>query len=264
MKRLALTVLCSLWAFPAAASSPTETVEKGRALVSKMIEAVGSMEALKKKRDVQYTYTYRSPKGRDVSTERYIFDGELSWAKYQEHGFMAPELSGEVIQGWNGKDAWQTVDQAPVANEKALSMSRFVRKTNFYWFAMMQKLADPGLTYAYDGKRTVDGTEYNIVKVQFDGGVGDAQDTYVLYLNPQTHLVDQFLFTVMAFGMSKPHLMKVEYADFNGVKLPVKRKYTGSDWNGALPDNPTWTHEIMENLSFANGFKRSSFDPPAG
>jgi hypothetical protein len=42
------------------------------------------MEKLRTFRDVEYKYTYRDKKtGKaDISIERYVFDGELSWAKY--------------------------------------------------------------------------------------------------------------------------------------------------------------------------------------
>lgn len=79
------------------------------------------------------------------------------------------------------------------------------------------------------GKRTVEGIEYDIVKGTFEAGVGDAQDAYVLYLNPETHIVDQFLFTMMDWGIKNPSLMKVEYDEIDGTKLPTKHYHTAAD-----------------------------------
>ncbi|MEM6733964.1 MAG: DUF6503 family protein, partial [Myxococcota bacterium] len=179
----------------AASASPN----KGETLVRQMIDAVGSYDALKKRGDVEYTYVYESQDGkkRDVSLERYRFDGELSWAKYSERGYqLAPDMKGEFVQGWDGKNAWATVDGKLVSDEKMTGMSRFFRKTNFYWFAMMQKLGDPGLIYEYQGQKTLEGKTFETVKVGFESNVGDASDTYVLFINPETKLVDRFLFTV--------------------------------------------------------------------
>ena len=116
-------------------------------------------------------------------------------------------------------------------------------------------------TYEYNGSKNVDGTEYDLVKISFGEGVGDAQDTYLLYINPETKLIDQFLFTVMDFGLETPLLMKVEYEEVNGLKLPAKRKYVQADWDG-VPQNDNWVAEISTNIKFNNGFDRSIFEKP--
>ena len=122
-------------------------------------------------------------------------------------------------------------------------LNGFMRKTNFYWFTMMFKLLDPGINYKRLPSREVNGIVYNVVETSFGESVGDAQDTYVLYLNPTTHLVDQFLFTVMDFNMSNPLLMVAKYAEINGVKLPTDRSYVSSDWEGNVRSEK-WTAEI--------------------
>ncbi len=137
----------------------------------------------------------------------------------------------------------------------------FLRKTNYYWFTMMFKLLDPGLNYEYNGTQNVNGADYDLVKIAFGEGIGDAQDTYVLYINPETKLVEQFLFTVMDFGIVEPFLMKVEYEEIQGLKLPAKRKYVKANWEGE-PQNDEWTAEISTNIKFNNGFDRSMFEKP--
>jgi hypothetical protein len=233
-------------------------------LIKKMVEKTGDYNKLKSLKDVQYTYTQRdNPSGReDVSIERYIFDGELSWAKYlihQNHVFA--DKQGEVIQGYNGKESWVTLDGQLLDDPQANKLADFLRKTNFYWFAMIQKLLDPGLNYSYEGNKSINNINYDIVNVSFDTGVGDVSDTYVLYINPETNLVDQFLFTVMDFNVSEPYIMKVEYEQIDGVVLPAKRRLTKSNWDGdILEDN--WTEEIMTDIKFNNSFKREDFDKP--
>ncbi|MEO0812117.1 MAG: hypothetical protein AAFY60_04575, partial [Myxococcota bacterium] len=192
MKNIALFGVFSLVALSSAeifAAAPSaESESKARALVEQMLKEVGPMGELRKKNDVEYTYVYETPTGRDVSTERYRFDGELSWAKYTERSRTAPDLKGELIQGWDGRSAWSTVDGKPVSDEKLVGMANFLRKTNYYWFAMMQKLADPGIQYSYEGKRGHQGVSYDLVKIGFESGIGEVQDAYVLYINPETHL----------------------------------------------------------------------------
>jgi len=68
-------------------------------LVVKMLKKTGDYNKLISSKDVQYTYTQRdnTSGGEDISTERYIFDGELSWAKYLKHtNHVFADKQGEV------------------------------------------------------------------------------------------------------------------------------------------------------------------------
>ena len=57
-----------------------EPENKGLELVQAMVQKVGDYKTLADKKNVAYTYTYKTPDGKiDVSTEKYIFDGELSY-----------------------------------------------------------------------------------------------------------------------------------------------------------------------------------------
>ena len=136
-----------------------------------------------------------------------------------------------------------------------------MRKTNFYWFAMMQKLQDPGTIHTYEGTRVLNEIEYDLVKLTFEKGVGDVSDIYLLYINPQTNLVDQFLFTVLDFGIEEPFLMEVKYEKFNNVMLPTYRRFIQSNWDGKIMNN-NWIEEIMTDLKFGNGYTKVDFKKP--
>ncbi|MEO1236264.1 MAG: DUF6503 family protein [Planctomycetota bacterium] len=239
---------------------------KALAVLERVASAVGTYQDLLHKVDVEYTYTYRDNNtgASDVSIERYLFDGEKSWAKYTTSDkFVFPDNDGIPVQGWNGSEAWVTLDGEPVTDQAAVGLARFLRPTNFYWFAMMQKLTDPGTIHQHLGVRTVNDTDYDVVELTFDVPDGTPADTYVLYVNPDTHLVDRFLFTVVDFGVvDTPFMMEVEHEAFGHLMLPVTRRYTASDWDGNVPDDAVWVDEIMEDLTFGNGFPASAFDPP--
>ncbi len=125
----------------------------------------------------------------------------------------------------------------------------------------MQKLLDPGINYSYEGTKMVNDIKYDLVRITFDTGVGDVSDTYLLYINPTSKLVDQFLFTLMDFNITDPYLMLVEYEQIDGIKLPVKRKLIKSNWKGDLLED-NWMLEIMSNIKFSNSFKKEDFDKP--
>jgi len=236
-----------------------------KALVAKVVEEAGGVDALKKKADVEYTYLYRrgGTGALDVSVERYVFDGEKSWARYDVYESLNPGGKGPVIQGYDGRSTWQTVAGVKSSDADSLKKADFLRKTNFYWFAMTFKLLDPGLQYEYAGRRKVGDIPYELVKVTFDAGVGDVSDTYLLYINPNTWRVDQFLFTVLDFGKTDPLLMMVEYERIDGVLLATKRRYTASDWSGQVTEDVKWTDEISIGVRFGNGFHESLFAAPA-
>ena len=236
-----------------------------RALVAKVVDAAGGEGALRAKHDVEYTYIYRraGTGALDVSVERYVFDGEKSWARYDIHEGVAPGATGPVVQGYDGRSTWQTIGGKRTVDEQGLAMADFLRKTNFYWFAMTFKLLDPGIRYAYQGEQRIRGTTYELVQLTFDEGVGDVSDTYVLYINPETWRVDQFLFTVLDFDKKDPFMMEVEYERIEGVLLPVKRRYAKSDWSGKVDEDAQWTEEISVGIRFDNGFGSALFNPPS-
>ena len=80
-------------------SIPFSLIANGSAsqLIQEVIEANGGKERLRALKDVSYQYTFRSQeKGiEDVSIERYIFDGEISFAQYTKREyFVVPEQKG--------------------------------------------------------------------------------------------------------------------------------------------------------------------------
>lgn len=62
--------------------SQSAEINRGLELVKSSLKQTGDYKMLRSKKDVVYTYSYTTPDGKtDVSTEKYIFDGELSYGK---------------------------------------------------------------------------------------------------------------------------------------------------------------------------------------
>lgn len=246
----------------------TKTVEiqtpefqnKGHELVYKMTQETGSYQDLLKLKDIVFNYTYRTPDQKeDVSIESYIFEGELSHGTYLKHERTLPDLNGKMQQGYNGKDFWLKIDGQDITDSAAIESVKFTRKTNFYWFAMMQKLLDPGINYEYLGQDDKEGKLYDIVKITFDTAEDVASDTYQLYINPETHLVDQFLFTVVSKNVTDPILMRVKYENVDGILLTTYRKYTQSDWQANVIKD-VWIEEITKDIKFNQNLDKAFFN----
>ncbi|MCH3885249.1 DUF6503 family protein [Tenacibaculum aquimarinum] len=232
---------------------------KGHELVYKMTQKVGDYSKLSNKKDVVYTYTYQTPDGKsDISTEKYIFNGELSYGKYNKHQRTLANLEGIIEQGYDGSEFWLKNNGKLINDAKALKRVAFNRPTNYYWFTMMQKLLDPGLNYEYLGEKTINNLNYDIVKVTFESKENTPKDIYQLYINKETNLVDQFLFTVMDFKKAEPLLMELAYENIDGLLIPTKRRYKNSNWNADVTDKP-WILVNWTNIKFDNNLNKELF-----
>jgi len=233
---------------------------KGHELVYAMVQKVGDYSNLSSKRDVVYTYTYQTPDNQtDISTEKYLFDGELSYGKYEQHERTLSQLEGIIEQGYDGNEYWLKHNGEIIADNELLKRVAFNRPTNFYWFTMMQKLLDPGLNYELLGEETIEGNNYDIVKVTFKSEGDKPTDIYQLYINKKTLLVDQFLFTVADFGkLEIPNLMKLEYEEIEGLLIPTKRQYKQSTWNADITDKP-WINVTWSDIKFNTGITKEDF-----
>ena len=233
---------------------------KGHELVYKMTQETGSYRDLLNLKDIVFNYTYRTPDQKeDVSIESYIFNGELSHGSYLKHERTLPNLKGKMQQGYNGKDFWLKINGQEITDSSAIESVTFTRKTNFYWFAMMQKLLDAGINYEYLGQDSIEGKLYDIVKITFNTADDVASDTYQLYINPETHLVDQFLFTVMSKNVADPILMRVKYEKVGGILLTTYRKYTKSDWEANVLKD-VWVEEITKDIKFNQNLDKALFN----
>lgn len=234
---------------------------KGHELVYEMTQKTGDYNALAAKKDVVYTYTYETPDGKkDVSTEKYIFNGELSYGQYQQHERTLPQLEGTIEQGYNGSEFWLKHQGAYLEDEAFMKRVVFNRKTNFYWFAMFQKLLDPGLHYEYLHEAVINTKKYDLVKVTFESEDDSPKDIYLLYINQNTKLVDQFLFTVVDFNVvENPMLMQLEYEEIDGMLIPTKRQYKKSTWDAQVSDEP-WINVTWSNITFNNHLTAEEFN----
>lgn len=233
---------------------------KGHELVYNMVQKVGDYETLTNKRNVSYTYTYQTPdEKKDVSNERYIFDGELSYGKYNTHEKTLPQLDGVIEQGYGGNEFWLKQNGEILTDPALLKAVAFNRPTNFYWFTMMQKLMDPGVNYEHLGEKTIADQEYDIVKISFESKDDKPTDIYQLYINKKTAIVDQFLFTVADFGaMETPFLMQLEYKNVDGILIPAKRQYKKSTWDAEVTDQP-WVYVNWTDIKFNTDLTKKDF-----
>ena len=148
---------------------------------------------------------------------------------------------------------------SPWTKSKAIFISGYwLNNTLLLWHWLSVQL-DGGITYEHLGEKLIEGRNYDIVKITFDLNGKPATDIYQLYINKETSLVDQFLFTVADFNvMETPYLMKLEYEDIDGILLPTQRKYKKSNWNAEVTEEP-WILVTWSDIKFNNGLTKKDF-----
>lgn len=256
--RKSLLLLAITLAFSAGVA---QTDSKSAQLIDALVAVNGGYEKLASKKDVQFTYIYDNfDNGRDVSTERHIFNGEHSWGSYKEHKRnVLPEKKGLAVQSLvNGKPTL-SLDGMEITDEKALGGTVFLRKVNFYWFTMMYKLKDPGTNYKHLGTEEIDGILYDKVSLTYNADVTkkEKNDEYILYFNPKTHLIDLFFFSLPDWGINEPVLkMTLDYEVVDGLYISTVRKSFGPNEKGEYQLNGAYT---FKDITFNNGFKPEDF-----
>jgi len=254
MKKLILKSL----SFLLIASITTVEAQEARQLIDKVVEANGGKNALQRLKDVSYDYSFmiKDNKVEDISKERYIFNGEASFAEYTKRQVYAlPQMPGKkYTQFFNGHKSVSEMDGKIITEQQPAFYGHILRKTNYYWFTMMFKLSDPGVNHKMLASRNVDGTTYKIVEMTFGENIGESsKDRYILYINPKTYRIDQFLYNATGFGVTQPSIMKVKYEKIDGVYLSTYRKYAPADWNGNKQEG-SWTEQVTTNVKFNNGY----------
>ena len=232
---------------------------KSKALIKALAKVNGGWEKLSSMKDVEFTYTYHElAKGKDISTERYVFSDETSWAKYSQHDIhVMPGSKGMVSQSlMNGKAAISLEGKA-VDDMKAIGGTAFLRSANYYWFTMMYKLDDPGTIHKYLGQEMMNGVNYDKVSLSYDAVAinKEVNDEYILYFNPKTSLVDQIMFSLPVMGVNKPILkMTFEYTKIEGIQVSTKRVISAPDANGKYSEG---TIQYTTGVKFNNKFTAS-------
>jgi len=244
-----------------ATANAQNTDAKSLELLNALIAVNGGYEQLAAKKDVQFHYVYDNfEKGKDVSTERHIFDGEHSWASYEQHDLnVLPGTDGAAIQSLVDGTPALTLDGEAITDPKAIGGTVFLRKVNFYWFTMMYKLKDPGTNYKHLGTEKVGAITYDKVSLIYNADVTkkEKNDEYILFFNPETHLIDQFYFSLPDWGIDKPILrMTLAYERIDGMLITTVRKGFMPSENGEYVPIGVYT---FSDIKFNNGFKKEDF-----
>ena len=162
--------------------------------------------------------------------------------------------------GLDGNEAWITPNMA------ALGLPpRFYSSTPFYFFGLPFLFADPGAKIKSLGTKELNGTEYNVVEITYDPGIGDTpDDNYVAYIDKDTNQLK-----ILTYIVTYPPLMQGKSIDelerhaavyeawqeVNGLTVPKKISFY--EWSDDKLGDTEVGFMRFENVSF----KEESPDP---
>ena len=225
--------------------------------VLRAINAMGGLEAWYGNGPLYYRFNYQ-PLDDGTPRDTYITnDYRRSRAVHQ----LASDTT--VRYGFDGTDAWSP------KGEKVEGMSpRFWALTPYYFVGLPFVLADEGINFEELPATEMDGNTYDMVRVTYEQGTGDASgDFYVLYLNQETGMLDALRYVVSYPGFfpdggtTPEKLMKhTGKTKVDGVTLPTG--YTTYMWNDGDVSEPV-TDISVTDYAFRPELSVDYFDRPA-
>ncbi|MEM6735554.1 MAG: DUF6503 family protein [Bacteroidota bacterium] len=170
----------------------------------------------------------------------------------------------EVKFGWDGTKAWTYPDTIDLPINP-----RFWSITPYYFVGLPFVLADEGVILEELGQKEYNGTTYDLIKASYEKGIGDAPgDYYVIYINPETKLMESLRYIVSYPGFfpdgnhSPEKFMEILGTQIiDGIIVPTGYK---TYWfKNDEPAEHITNIEVTE-VSFVPAIENSYFDVPSG
>ena len=243
------------------------TQNEGGRRVLRAIEAHGGLDAWYRAPTSSYTWEYANKEVGMRFKSFLVVDNRTRKAYHdlRTTGTYDNAQSVDARFAWDGERAWIAPDSVERPNP------RFWALTGFYFQQIPFVLADPGLTYEALPDDSIDGTPHDMVRVGFEGGVGDTpDDTYTLYLDKETGRVDAIRYTV-SYGrdvedpseLAETFFDYEDYTTVHGLTVPTRFEgYSYSDEEG--PGDTLRNEAFADSISYRRPFDESKLKPPAG
>lgn len=236
-----------------------EGSEAGR-LVWKSIQAHGGLDRWFSNGPIFFRFDYQ-PLG--DGTVRDTYQTVDTWRSLARHE-MADDRDTEF--GWDGEQAWVY----PADAELELN-PRFWALTPYYFVAMPFVLADAGVQLESLDDAELRGETYDIVKVTFAEGTGDAPDDYyIVYFDKKTSEVAALRYVVSYPGFfpeggHTPEKLMVYEGGISLDGITLAQNYPTYKWDAqtGVPGEKVTAIE-MSALDFRPGLAKTFFEAPEG
>lgn len=235
---------------------------EGGKMVLRAIDAHGGLQAWYEAPTSSYAWEY-SNVGANLRFKTFLVADNRTRRIYHKFLTLGTPEKAEPFEGrfaWDGEKAWIVPPDVEKIN------ARFWSSTGYYFEQIPFVLADPGLIYEPLPPEDLDQVPHDLVKVSYQNGVGDASDTYVLYLNQDTGMVDAIRYTVTynrrnqsAENLPETLFIYRDYVEVDGLKVATHfQGYQYLDGKKGEFKNEAWASDI----SFRRPFDETQLQIP--
>jgi hypothetical protein len=163
---------------------PASADPRATEIANRVLQTMGGQQAWDSAHFIRFTFAGRRRHYWDKWTGRHRLEGQTA----QGQTFV-------VLSNLNTKEGTAYLDGQPASGDIAKQMidgayGAWVNDT--YWLLMPYKLQDPGVNLGYQGTETLDGQNYDVLTLSFQGVGMTPGDRYWVYVNKQTNLVDRW------------------------------------------------------------------------
>ncbi len=222
--------------YPTAASMPLASDARATAVADRVMDALGGKEAWDKTRFLRFGFgSERDGKfmGRthtwDKWTGRYRVEGET---REGERFVILMNLNTRAGSAWlNGRPL-----EGDAFNQQ-LERGYGMWVNDTYWLLMPYKMKDPGVILSYAGEeKGASGAMYDKVKLTFDNVGLTPKDTYWVWVNRDTGMVDRWDFVLKGEAAPPTTFLWTGWKKYGGIMLAGERMNPAEGRKLLLPD----------------------------
>lgn len=178
-------------------------------------------------------------KGQQLATDLWRASGGENWEKVKElhftfiveengkelarvkHHWNVAEQTDHVI--WKDKDVTVNLVAVGESEEAKAAYARWVNDS--YWLLAPLKVRDPGVKLEYMGQKEAGGAQCETVQLSFEQTGLTPTDRYLLYLHPETKLLQAWDY--MPSADKTMHGSWDKYEEHGGLKLSTEHQFGG-------------------------------------
>jgi hypothetical protein len=212
------------------APPPSQADAASAAIVQQLTDAMGGQSAWDNLSYLRFDFVVVRD-GKEVARFKHWWDKKHGRCRVE-----GPDEQGRVVTAiFNLSDLKGTsftegiVDTDP-SNTAAIIRNGYERWVNdTYWLAMPFKLRDPGTRLFYSrAGRTEAGVPCDVIELTFAPGVGlTPEDHYWIYVNRETHLVDQWEYVLQGEKPPPQPSTWQSWRQVGPLKLSEVRRFAG-------------------------------------
>ncbi|MGA2594431.1 MAG: hypothetical protein ABSH32_31410 [Bryobacteraceae bacterium] len=209
--RIGICVLIALAAAMTAAPEP-----KPEEIARSVMQAMGGQEAWARARFIRFDFIVKIG-GQESITRSHLWEKQTGRCRLEDKaGNGAPAV---VLFNTGNQQGTAYVSGKKLEGEAATAALKGSQRTflyDLYWLAMPWMWLDPGVHLKYLGRKTLSGSEFDVVELTFDEGGPRSGDRYDAYVSPKSHLMEHWEYIAKSGERSA---WDWQYTTTGGIKL---------------------------------------------